>query len=549
MLLGSSLVDGVFFTGFVGSDDMDYFNGGVALFQGLLGPEILLAETRLTLLIWNALVVELLGPFAQRVAVSYILLHQLLNVATFALGKRLFGPRPALVAVYLFALVPMVIVYSSTILPDIASAAFLVLSLLALSYGLPSSIHTRPVVQAAWMQAAGLLFGLAYGAKESVLVSLPVMVIWGVLHVRRALPGRWIGQSLWLATLFAGGLLVFVGVETIVLSDATDRFFLRLGWTVDDDYSPTLAMIDKYGTDPVERWNWLIYRALDPYTFPHAHKWMTLVCLVAFPFFRGRSWWVFALAIWTFAFFTWGSVSPTKYAPPSLQARYYIQVLPFVALIVGLVCTRVLEWFESWRLPILAGPFALVILFGPWCFLRGANHLPSVIYRADLVGAGMHAVNEARRPGDRTSVVLSGHIEPYVVPVMGTRRRGFISTDAVRPALFHRWLMSAPMRYITLKPSQVHHRYQRISTKVDRALLPMLRQLEQPKWPGYVREAVVVSSPDGTFPDLRMRCRGYYRLPTGRMEVLWRFFTKEPRLPSERQGHAVVWVVDIELVE
>ncbi len=544
LIFGSTLIDVVFFTGFVGSDDRDYFVGGMALFEGTLGPKIELAETRLTLLAWNGLMVHLLGPFAQRVAASYILLHQMLNVATFVLGRRLFGPRPALVGVYLFALMPLMIIYSSTMLPDIPSALFLVMTLLALSFALPSQKVVHPAVGTAWMSLAGFLFGVAYGAKESVLVTLPALFIWGLLQVRYRQPQRWIAWSLAGAGLFASGLLLFVILETAVYSSATDRLFLRLGWTIDDGYGPTQAMVDKYGTNPIERWNWLIFRSFDRHTLPHAHKWLMLICFAAFPFLHGRGWLVYVLPIWIFAFFTWGSVSPTRYAPPSLQARYYIVVLPFVALIVGFVCTRLLEWFESWRVPVLAGPFALAILIGPWLYLRGPNCLPSVVYRADLVGAGMHAVDEARRSGERPPIVVATHVEQYLQPVRGAHWENLVASHEMSLEQFREQLAVQSVRYVTLHPDQVYPRYERILSHLDRMLLPMLRTLGS-EGSGNAR-AAVVSDADGRLPDLRVRCRSY-RLSVGRIEGLWRYLTKEPRLSSEAYANAIIWLVEIEL--
>lgn len=539
LVLLSTALDVIFFTGFFASDDIVYYFGGIKLLEGRLGPSIDLGETRLTMLAWNALAVAILGPHVQRVAASYILLHQLANVATFALGKRLFGPRAALVALYLLVMSPMMIIHAGTILPDIPSVLFMTLSLLAMLRAMPTdrdaTVGTGRLV---WMLLAGLLFGVSYGAKEPALIGIPVLVVWGVFHVKQRCAPRWVGRTLALMAAFAAGLLVFVALETAVFSSATDQLFLRLGWTVDDDFAPARGMVARHGTDPWKRAA-LLGVALDFKYLPAPYTALLIASLLAFPFLRGRPWWLWALTLWSFAYLTWGSVSPTRYSPPSIQGRYYIQVLPFAILIVGVVCTRGLQWLETRRLGLIAAPTGLALLVFPWLHLQGPNRLAGNIYHADVVHAGQAALAKARSTQPDVPVILADYLAFDLSPIV----RGaadVVSSEALSGAELRSRLAAGPVQYLMIRPDELTESYRRraslLDVTLDRALADICARLATAS-----SGAAVLTL--GAASGIPVRARWYeYRAPVRRFAVLGSGSAGQPR----RRTNRAVWLVEIE---
>ena len=166
VLLISSAIDAYFFTGFFSSDDQTYYSTALRYVQEGTFTSLNVGSMRLPMVGWIMLVILICGPHVQAVALSYILFHQLLNVLGYFIVKRLYDARAGLLTAYLLAMFPLLIVYSSMILPDVQLACGYALALLCyLEWR--DNLAKRPF--RAWLLffVCGATVGVAYMTKRS----------------------------------------------------------------------------------------------------------------------------------------------------------------------------------------------------------------------------------------------------------------------------------------------------------------------------------------------------------------------------------------------
>jgi hypothetical protein len=127
-----------------------------------------------------ALVLALHGPSEAKLLVFATGI--LAALATYALGRSLFGERVGLWAAALFYATPLVAWLSSTAYVDLPVTLFLTSSLLAL-------LRWRTTLQAGWLRASGLLAGAALGTKLTAIYGVVALTAAaGVLLRRNAAP-------------------------------------------------------------------------------------------------------------------------------------------------------------------------------------------------------------------------------------------------------------------------------------------------------------------------------------------------------------------------
>jgi len=417
ILFASAVVDLVFFTGLYASDDLSYLRAAERLLNGGFRSNPALGEMRLTMVGWNALVSTLTGGNIQLVAASYIIWHQLLNACAFALGARLFRSGVGLLAAYLSALVPVHVISSTMVLPDLQMALWMGASLLAFQEACRCRTRDAAGTARVLLLLAGACVGLAYMTKESGLVALPFYLgFWLVSefqHARkrgRAFPS-W--NAISHGACFAiGFFVIFVG-ESVALSILTGGPFMRLGWTVETIAPSRIERVQEIGFDPLVRWQRVTAILREGDFMPTTLTGLVVCGLVGFPLLIRRAWSLYLFPVWVFAYLTWGSMSLTQYVPPYIKTRYYIPLLPFLLIIACAVLWR-LGSLVGGRVPhnrarrVLAGLAMTAIVVLPLHWLAIPNRLAGNSYRANLVRVAAQAVNTALAQSDRPVVLSSG---------------------------------------------------------------------------------------------------------------------------------------------
>lgn len=401
-------LDLFFFTGFYASDDISYFGYAVNILRD--GHyNVGLGNSRLTIVGWNFLGVLVFGWNAQIIAASYVLWHQALNILTFLLARRLFDWKVGLLAAYGTATLPLMIIFSTCISPDIPLACFCVLSLYAFLRGLDARRHRRQGPAYRWLLLAGISVGFAYMAKEPGLLLLPFyFVLW--------LASEWREKKLAAVkrgAAFAAGFFTMFALETTALTALNQGRFFRLGWTVTDLDTASREAIGIHGTAPLERLQW-VNKRLNATFIPPGWKVLVCACVVMYPIVRRGRWAVFALPLWLFTYLTWGTMRWTEYLPPSIQARYYIPAATFFLILHAAVLIWVLDWITGrvrlsrWRRLLQVAALAFLIVH-PLTGLRGPDQVAGKMYKAAIVGSATRALQHAAQQDDRP-IVLSAYL-------------------------------------------------------------------------------------------------------------------------------------------
>ncbi len=453
-LLLSTTIDLFFYTGFYASDDVSYLLPAKRLLEtGRIGiPD--LGGSRLLLVLWNAGVGALTGFSIPLIAGSYVVFHQLANWLTYRLGRDLFDARVGLLAMYLVALLPLAITHSTMILPDLPLTVFMLLSLLA-------CLRARRLCSegksgtAAWF-LTGLCSGLGYLAKEPALLLAPFYGVAWLVSFRRPLR-RWALDGAALAT----GFLTVMAVELAAWSALTGEAYVRMESAVAD--APALSPADyRFGYYPLERLA-TVGRELRYWSIKTRFDLWLLLAAAVYPFVRGRRLLPWSLAMWFFAYHTWGSSRLSAYDPPSLQARYFTPVLvllfiPFAFLALKLL--RGLPRLLGGRARPLQAVLLALLLIHPWLGLRVADRMAGKSYDADVVGNALRAIEaieavEASGP----PIVLSGTVSQRLHLVIPAGRalaaEDAIASDVSRTSFYYVELVLPPARPTELRTAGV----------------------------------------------------------------------------------------------
>lgn len=394
------VVDLFFFTGFYSSDDIEYFSSARQWWlHGRYAEDTALdfvAAQRMVMVGWLRLMIGVLGPHPQSLAATFVVFHLALILLTYALSKRIFDWKVGLVAAYFTALTPPFILYSTTILPDIPLACFFVLSLYAFLRAYDKASGQAPSPW--WMLLCGLAVGWSYEAKESGLILLPFyFFLW--LAMSR---GRRISTVFGFGVLFLLGVAIVFVYDFVALSYLYHRSLMRLSWTVQELDPAIRQHIGRYGLNPLDRLGWAKRRINEfAYFIPWWGKWCLVAALASYPFIRRTRWPIFAMFSWLFVYHTWGSMRWTEYFPPSIQARYYVCVLPFAIIMLAFVLCRIGEQIRRIRYAKLqrgiswAAIAFLVIL--PLPGLRVADEKAGKAYRSATIANAAEAISFARK--------------------------------------------------------------------------------------------------------------------------------------------------------
>ncbi len=415
-------LDLLFYTGYYASDDAGYVEGAARLL-GLeqSGPHPGPAHVRLSIVGWNALVAWLFGFHVPLIAASYVFFHQALNLLTFLLGRRLFDASVGLLAAYFTATAPLIVVFSTCVLPDVMLSALLLLALLLFLWAYDLRAAGRGTRAHLAMLGAGLCVGFGYMAKDTALIMLPFyFVLWLCKEDRRALR-----RALLTGAMFALGLLVILVAEWAVLSWLTGHSYLRMAWTVSPDGFVERLRRYPYGYYPLDRLRRL-HELLRPWFAETRLDFVLLIGALAYPFVRGRKWPVWCFAVWFFAYHTWGSTRLTEYLPPPAQARYFTPVLPALFIVCSFLALRL--WRGVPRLVHhpqrsrgLQAVLGVVLVVYPLLGLKVADRRAGKVYDADVVTNATRAINAVKQMG--TQHVMTGYSLVPPIVLSGTISR------------------------------------------------------------------------------------------------------------------------------
>lgn len=190
----------------LGSDDAGY----VAVAQNLAGGTLPDGEAQWfgarAAFLWPvALVFRVFGA-DDYTAVAWPFACSLLAIlAAFLVARELVGRRPALVAAGLVAFAPIDVLWATRLRPDAVMPAFIALAVWA---ALRARRSGRPQ---AWLLGAGALTGLAWSARETALVMIPVVAV----AAWPALRGAW--RRTW---AYVGGLALVPAALVVVFAFA-----------------------------------------------------------------------------------------------------------------------------------------------------------------------------------------------------------------------------------------------------------------------------------------------------------------------------------------
>ncbi len=429
ILLTAALVDLFFFTGFFSSDDIGYFGSADHIRTEGTAPEFTPLGTqavlRATVIGWSMLVMWIFGPHVQTVACSFVVFHLLLIWSASLLGSRLFDRRVALVGAWLTATCPLFVTYSTTILPDIQMACCFVLSLYAFmrSYD-PLGDKSSTASAWGWMLTAGLMSGLAYVAKESGLILLPFYFGLWLIYSR----GRVWKTAIWVGSAYAIGVAVVFAAEFVLWSVLSQHAYVRMDWTVKELDDATRAHIARYTTNPLTRLASAGGRFNEFFHYiPVALRWALAGVPILFCVIRGRRYPVLALAVWSFAYLTWGTMRFNEYFPPSIKARYYIPVIPFLCIVAAFVAVAVMNRLTAPTsarkgVRIIKGLLIAAIIILPTTGLGVSNEYAGRLYRSENVHNCVAAFRFASEQGGDVPIVLSPYVERRMDSFFAERR-------------------------------------------------------------------------------------------------------------------------------
>lgn len=499
----STLLDLFFFTGYYASDDREYLYAG----QALLNADVIadgesVGYLRLTMSSWIALLLKL-GADIQLVAASFLVFHQLLNVAVFFIGRWIGGNSVGLLAAYLLGTAPLTVYFSTMILPDaMLSVLMLVaIALFQLAYTRSQSGAMRVVTLA----ASGLLIGLGYLTKESALILLPFCAVaWLIAEFRNLRPAALWAQrhdAVLRGVAFVAGFAAVFGIEFAFYWYMSGEPVFRLGWAVTELDPGTKAHLARYGFDPLERWQHISRFLLETNMVP-----LWLGCFLAggfvlYPIIVRRYWILYAAPLWIFLYQTWGSLQLRAYVPPSIKDRYYIPVLAFAVVIAIAALWKIVSIIYA-RIGPRAARFtfaAIVVaplLVLPFRYFGNLNRDAGTYSRADRVGPAVEMVTRALESTDGP-IIVSGTVARLMFPWQektGVRRFEFtnhpriIKSIDVNPDRLQRLTTAGPIPFVEMDEKYLARResFFRPSTldqQIRHARLPELGALLKPRIP------------------------------------------------------------------
>ena len=470
ILLFSTLLDFYFFTGYFASDDQTYYDAARHFLETGQYPDLSTGAVRLTLVGWIMLVIQCCGPSIQFVAASFILFHQLLNALTFLMVRGYADRRAGLLAAYLIAVFPLFVTYSSMILPDVPQTCCYVLAVLC-SMRWQAWRDTRPIL--AWLAffASGFCVGLGYMSKEAALVLLPFFFVAWLTTFKRTR----VWFSLIQGASFAVGFFSILAIEYLTLTYLAGEPVVRIARNTREVSQVVQTAVAKYGFEPLERLEW-VNRRLDEDVCPHYMKILCILAMVALPFLKPRRWTLWLLPIWIFAYQVWGSMNLRRYVPPTIQARYFAVIAPFVLAALAILAV----WFYDRvkALPVgttgrrcLRTIAIAAVVVAPLLGLAGPDHQAGKAYKSDIIGNASNAVHWAQQFDPERKLLLCSTLAEHLRLMNVADEHPYLVGRDMRDEEFGALLRGGDFFYVALDPERLYGERQWIrNSPIDETL-------------------------------------------------------------------------------
>ena len=337
-LLLALFLDGVFFTGYYGSDDITYLDAASAIANGEAPDFTEFGSARLAMVLPMAAMIFITGQVLPAVNLVFIGYHLLLIALTYRLGATLHGRTAGLVAAVLTTGCPLVLYYSTMILPDFALSCFIIGSMIGVVEGANAIREERSRSAILWIGASAVFIVMAYSVKLSALLPIPVFVLYLLIMGAK----KRVRTALTLAVFFSMVVFLLITLEQLVLekkyenvqSNRLTRFIEQSEERIDLDLmnrNRMYAPMDR----PITLWDNLEKRLGSPYLAI-----LTLSVLV-YPLLVGRSWLMVSVFTWGTLYQVFGSVSFKTYIPFTLQARYFLVYVVLTFIMAGFCAERV----------------------------------------------------------------------------------------------------------------------------------------------------------------------------------------------------------------
>jgi hypothetical protein len=505
LLAVSVLLDLVFFTGFIASDDVLYMTAARRLAEtGRLWPDPAAHEARLLMIGWCALLGLCFRHDVQAVAASFVFFHQALTVLTFVLARPLQGLGGALLAAALSATFPTLVVFSTTILPDIPMTACLVAAFVALRAGFRGE---AAICRVGLPALSGASVGAAYLAKESGLVPLPLVLAMALFAgASSSGSGDRAKGALTRAASLLSGLLLVLGLEAVALRALTGSWYFRLGafFAGESGSAPFFAALGRRAA--------LLADVAGAHLAAAAALVALLAGVAACARHRPGLRWVLLFPAWYAAYYAWGSAQLTSYYAPSLQARYFIPCAPFLMVGVSVMLCALYERAagaarraQPPRDRALRVVAATALSAAVMALLAVCDRNAGAVYGAPLVSQSLRALR-SESSSLQAPVVISEVLGAQIFPLLQERPEGVLFSHEVGPVQLEQWRRLGGFRFMDLHPA---------SALDDAELNPLLR------WPhglpasGRVVERLVASLLSGETID-----GGWTMRPAGTFDLL-----------------------------
>jgi hypothetical protein len=381
------------------SDDTRYLVGIHKLAHGLAIDPASTAERRLVLSLPFAAALYLTSTLEPLFVLGVLAFVSLVALA-YGCARTLLPRAAATTVAFAVALHPLLYVFAGALLPDIASAAAILVSIWALLRWDISGRGSKSLF------AAGLASGISICMKESGVALVPLFAIFLAYREPGSSLRQWLATTAGRSARFAGGLVVVLGVEAMLFLVFAGRLHSSLvSAGVPPDFSTSVA---EQGRLPWQRLVTLAALLRDFVPWSYGAPLVALAALAAPSVSREqrRSLSIpLCFAVWPLVFFALGTTSIHAYVPPVMQARYFAPVVAPGAIAVA----ATVWWTVSRRRTRVLILTMFVVLLGVQGLWSG-RHRRSIYASAHKVSwQRAHADLAERYPGLAIVDAPGGH--------------------------------------------------------------------------------------------------------------------------------------------
>jgi len=341
-------------TGPVGSDDMSYFQGAAEILDsGKLGQ----VNHQLGRILYIVLagIPAVLGGHIWYGAMANIFYATLLDIAVAVFAYRALGPLPAVAATLITGFNGVALLWSGTLLPDMALSLFMFLSTVAVYHALRHGAGTPFSL----LMMGGVLAGLSYAVKDpGILLLPPAAICISILPRDDSLGKRAVSLAAYLGS-FAAIFALLGAVQKWLSGD-----FLYQAHAVAAVHNKLMPTMSLYNYCRYVWWSIVDIGTNARYILPPMAAGLVAWCAAIV-----KPGWdkVFAITgLFVTGYLIFGSTSLIALKPMPMQTRYLAPIMPLAAVSIAAwladVSTSSPARKAAWI--VFMAVFALTSLFG-----------------------------------------------------------------------------------------------------------------------------------------------------------------------------------------